>query len=714
MIDNRLIAIASFVDQKNFDEGLKLLQELDVSELSDNSKHFYYILELELNLSLGRGNLIDNGISDAIEYYRYSENHEHFARAKYLYGWQLQQLGRLIEAREAVFEAYLIYKRYNKLQFAARVLNRLAYIQFQLGSIEDSIRNFESCSDIYQQLGDLRNNVTARFNICLIRLKVGLLDQALKTFAPLANDIVTLKSKSNQCHYFLAYGMALALKDDFSQSLSQFKAAESLLINNSRDHVNYLEYLGWLKLLEGKLSEAEKNLTEAVNMGLRLAPESDLVSQTRRLLADVYIAQGKFGEAKKTGAEALAVAEKIGERAEIAGAHRALAQCACHEGDAVEAREHYFQALNIYQGIDYRYELSITRYLAALTGLYDKTESSAMLYLAAEYFRSEDISGWLARVEQARARFPGLRNIPAKTAGNKSEPVFIAVHPLTRKALETAETIAPTDMTILLTGPTGVGKDRLAEYIHHFSGRTGKFISLNCAAIPDSMIEAELFGHCRGAFTGAGSERVGLFEESHGGTLYLNEIADASPEFQVKLLQAIENKKVRKIGSNENRSIDIRIMAATNQDLKELISARKFRPDLYYRLNEVVINLPALSDRIEDIPALTACFLQELGFTTLNGGDTLEIIGDYLAGHSWPGNVRELKAEIRRLWSMCGGCLDKIREILAEESETLEERLVRALQKHHGNKSAVARELGVSEGTVRNYIKRSGVECQAN
>ena len=159
-----------------------------------------------------------------------------------------------------------------------------------------------------------------------------------------------------------------------------------------------------------------------------------------------------------------------------------------------------------------------------------------------------------------------------------------------------ARNIAPSDMAVLLTGPSGVGKDLLAKYIHHYSGRTGRFILVNTPAIPDDMVESELFGHKRGAFTGADADKTGLIEEAEGGTLYLNEIGDASPKLQAKLLDVLESKKFRRLGETKARRVDFRIIAATNHNLEELIRQQRFRADLFHRLNQANLDLPALFD----------------------------------------------------------------------------------------------------------------------
>ncbi|MEW5925767.1 MAG: sigma-54 factor interaction domain-containing protein, partial [Candidatus Zixiibacteriota bacterium] len=212
-----------------------------------------------------------------------------------------------------------------------------------------------------------------------------------------------------------------------------------------------------------------------------------------------------------------------------------------------------------------RYELAVTRYLAAKSGIYDDGERSAMLYLAREYFQSEDVHKFVDKIDRELNARPKVEIRNKKT--DNDAPVFIAASPKMKKIVELAENVAQSDLNILLTGPTGAGKDQLAKYIHYCSGRKGEFVTVNSAAIPDSMVESELFGYRKGAFTGADSNRMGLMLRSSGGTLYLNEIADATPECQAKLLEVIETKSVRPLGGDDRINVDLRIIAATNHDL---------------------------------------------------------------------------------------------------------------------------------------------------
>ena len=274
--------------------------------------------------------------------------------------------------------------------------------------------------------------------------------------------------------------------------------------------------------------------------------------------------------------------------------------------------------------------------------------------------------------------------------------------------------MAPSDMSVLLTGETGTGKDLFAEYIHRASGRTGKFVSVNCAAIPDDIAEAELFGNSRGAYTGAARSRTGLIETADKGTLYLNEIAESTPSFQAKLLEVLESKKVRRLGENKKRPVDFRLIAATNRNLEDEARKHGFRVDLYHRLRQIPIHLPPLREREGDIRILLEYFLKEAGLKTSNGDmrKALGAIATTLESQDWVGNVRELRSWVSRMWLESGGDFNRLARLADGDEDKRREKLLEALDGTNGNRSEAARILGVSEATIRRWIQRYGVKVE--
>ncbi|MGI4823971.1 MAG: sigma-54-dependent transcriptional regulator [Janthinobacterium lividum] len=227
-----------------------------------------------------------------------------------------------------------------------------------------------------------------------------------------------------------------------------------------------------------------------------------------------------------------------------------------------------------------------------------------------------------------------------------------------RKAIEK---VAPTDARVLITGPNGAGKEMVARQLHQLSPRAnGPLVEVNCAAIPSELIESELFGHEKGSFTSAVKQRIGKFEQADGGTLFLDEIGDMSLSAQAKVLRALQESKITRVGGEKEISVNVRVLAATNKDLLQEIADKNFREDLYHRLSVILIQVPALNDRREDIPALVQKFLQDIA---LDYGDKPKKISDsamkYLQGLDWRGNIRELRNVVERLVIMSDATIEE-------------------------------------------------------
>jgi formate hydrogenlyase transcriptional activator len=227
---------------------------------------------------------------------------------------------------------------------------------------------------------------------------------------------------------------------------------------------------------------------------------------------------------------------------------------------------------------------------------------------------------------------------------------IVGQSPALRRVLELVETVAPSDSTVLLLGETGTGKELIARAIHDRSRRRDRtFVKLNCAAIPTGLLESELFGHERGAFTGAISQKIGRLELAHSGTLFLDEVGDIPGDIQPKLLRALQEREFERLGSTQTKKVDVRLIAATNRDLERMVEDREFRSDLYYRLNVFPIRIPPLRDRPEDIPLLVRYFAQKYGRRMEKQIESIPAATlKKLSGWHWPGNIRELENFIER------------------------------------------------------------------
>ena len=306
---------------------------------------------------------------------------------------------------------------------------------------------------------------------------------------------------------------------------------------------------------------------------------------------------------------------------------------------------------------------------------------------------------------------------------------MVGASPAICGVFEKISKVAATEMPVLLTGETGTGKELTAQAIHARSVRKqGPFVPINCAAIPETLLESELFGHERGAFTGAVQQKKGKLEAAAGGTLFLDEVGDLLPSLQVKLLRFLQEGTFERVGGQETLHVDTRVIAATNVELKAAIDQNRFREDLYYRLGVLHIHLPPLRDRGEDVLLMAMVFLQQalaaMTHKTIRGFSIQAI--DALRTHSWPGNVRELSNRVRRAVVMSEGeeitrqdldlasedihATDSLDSLRAAHQRIETELLVKALTFHRGNMSRVARDLKVSRSTLYRKLKQYELE----
>jgi two-component system, NtrC family, nitrogen regulation response regulator NtrX len=308
-----------------------------------------------------------------------------------------------------------------------------------------------------------------------------------------------------------------------------------------------------------------------------------------------------------------------------------------------------------------------------------------------------------------------------------------------RRVFEMAERVAPTDATVLILGESGTGKDLLAQEIHARSPRAEKpFVAVNCAALPENLIESELFGYERGAFTGAAQQRKGKFELASNGTLFLDEIGDMNPVTQAKVLRALESRKIERLGGSHSIEVDVRVISATHRDLAAEIAAGRFREDMYYRLRVVTLELPPLRAHKEDLPLLAASFLAQLGARHNRRAAVSRDAMERVRRYDWPGNVRELRnaleralvlskgdeigaadlpEEVRDNASAAGAQRDREGNSFLREADFREAKrkfeityLKRKLEEHRWNVSRAAAEIGLHRQSLQEKLRELGIQ----
>lgn len=373
-------------------------------------------------------------------------------------------------------------------------------------------------------------------------------------------------------------------------------------------------------------------------------------------------------------------------------------------------------------------------------GALDATSTGAYDYLLKPFSIDDILKISTVVKDQLRSRKQSERSVGKKAVpGYESDLSLIGTAPNFVECLKLVGRVAGTSLPVLITGESGTGKEVVARAIHQRSKRSAfRFVTVNCGAIPTELIESELFGHARGSFTGADRERMGLWEEATGGTLFLDEITETNPLFQVKLLRALQEGEIRRVGSNRTVKVDVRVIAATNRDIEKEVETGRFRQDLMYRLNAVTIHLPPLRERKEDIPLLADHFGREaassVNWSPKFAGTALEILQNY----EWPGNIRELENAVLHAVSLSDDIVypehlparirfsgdsatqakkGESRDLKASAASSPEDKLLslaemeedyvsKVLSHTGGNKQAASRILNIDRKTLARILKR--------
>ena len=347
------------------------------------------------------------------------------------------------------------------------------------------------------------------------------------------------------------------------------------------------------------------------------------------------------------------------------------------------------------------------------------TEGGAFEYLAKPF----EMAQMIDTIKRAERSLAAVDDDEAPSIDDIPDTEMVASSPRMVDIYKTISRVAPTDATVLIEGETGTGKELIARMIHRNSRRsTQPFVPVDCGAIAPSLLESELFGTLKGAYTGADRDRMGVFEAAAGGTVFLDEIGDIDLGFQLKLLRFLQEREVRPLGSSRPKKVDVRVIAATNKDVQKLVEEGKFREDLWYRLNVVRLNVPPLCERPSDIPLLVHYFLKKYNEHYKSSTKLIDSGLKAMEGYSWPGNVRQLQSLMHRLAILApDGRIDAnaVRAALEQmdsrdsSSETLAdteaEQIRRVLAATNGNKSRAAKILGIERKTLYRKLEKMGL-----
>ncbi len=516
-----------------------------------------------------------------------------------------------------------------------------------------------------------------------------------------------------------------------------------------REEIAALECLGEAEYERGNYRDALRYYAECISKGEAIGM-TDATTEGKRRESEAWNALGEHEKARAAAERCLEVAATNEDRYEHAVAHRPLAIAHSMLGDREAAEKHFRQAIEEIRTLGERFEVAKTLVEFACH-LRDSDPTTLVLGGAAEHLREAreilsalGVEKWLKRVDVELAEVIRVTDsAPPEHPSEVSPGVELGVRSFgsvsiitrsreMRDMLERVARVAKSNLPILITGESGTGKELVARALQELSGRpTERFVAVNCAALPKELHDSELFGHVKGSFTGATSEKPGLFEQADTGTMFLDEIGDLDQGAQGKLLRVLENGELRRVGELKARRVDARVIAATNRDLEQCVREGSFRRDLYHRLNGLRVRVPSLRERPEDVEVLATHFLEVY---LRQYGKRVRLSPDLLAiyrGFSWPGNVRELRQEVHRmvLLTADGGTMraedSEIAGLAAQEDAGTQARssgyalavgeherrlILDALREASGNKAQAARILNMSRTTLIGKIRRLGLE----
>lgn len=717
-------------------------------------------------------------------------NPELIARLELLGARALIDLSQYEEALGACERAYAYFKAHSLMAPLAQAYNCFGRIHFRLGDLdrakefyeaalhlfhwdlndeEGVIRAHNNLGVLYRHLSDWRQatwhllrsmEMSTRLgnfayiavscaNLGIVHLKAGLWDEAVEHFDRALNSYVQIGKESGVARMRIGLATVFTFRHDFPTAEAHLAAASQITarLGCSRERALCLFGRAELDHEMGRLDRALTLYDEALAMAREVAPEGDMVHDIQRRRAEAFSERGELPLAFKAAEDALQRACRLKDSLEEGATRRVLAAIHTQEGRHADAAAQSREAIRLLEAIHERFELARAYHEQArrmpTSGDTGRTREAQNLAFKAMY-----LFELLGMEDSMRACEGTLRDLnapswlttprgprPAPAASSQAQDIarahgIISQHPRTLELVRKASELVATPARVLIQGETGCGKNLLAYLFRSHEIEHGKpFVEVNCTSLPGDLVESELFGYVRGAFTGAAVTKRGIFEEADGGTIFLNEIGELSERTQVKLLQVLDDGTYRRLGEVRSRRLNVRIISATNKDLDAAVKAGWFRSDLYYRLGQVVLSLPPLRERREDILPLARYFLAEANATLKKAVKRMSRETEaLLLGHDWPGNVREVKNLIERLVILsvgdtiepsdlppqfAGGAESRVGETPArKEPLTLAEveraYILKVMDQVKGNKSEAAKVLGITRQTLRKKITEAG------
>jgi DNA-binding NtrC family response regulator len=619
----------------------------------------------------------------------------------------------------------------------AQAWRALGVVLEQEGKYEEARRSFEEALGLFESLGFLNLAATTRVQIGICMYRLGALESSCGSLEAGLSAFVALADCKHEALASIALSRLHRRRGDMLEATNFAQRARALGEQTGflRAVVLAEEALGDIAWESDNPAEARRYYDLAFAKAVAHAPEGDLVYELEWRRSRSLLRAGNVDEAETSARRAVDLARGQSDRRELGNALLALAAVSKTKGDHDRCRSCVDEAVDIFRRIETPYELARAHRLAAdllSNGPASRPERIGSLLEAQRLFSRCGALVDRDRVtEQLTLLESEARGTTDAGAACPDAPhtTLITISPQMREIVETARELADREQTVLLEGETGTGKELVAHIIHESGPRSSSpFVAVNCAAVPQHLLESELFGHRRGAFTGADQDRKGLLESAGHGTVLLDEIDKASTEFQAKLLRVLEDRQIRPVGSSQTVGLEARILGASNRDLRALADQGSFLIDLYYRLSGFRLRLPPLCDRREDIAPLTQHFLRSCIGRIVDTVPELSPDAEaLLSSYQWPGNVRELRnvvescaffarkeGVIRREHlplEIRGGASGPPDTSLHGRIEEVERReILAAMDKAEGVKTEAAKILGVSRKGLRERLRRLGLE----
>ena len=652
-------------------------------------------------------------------------------------------------------EAWVSGRRCNSTFWQSLASQALASIERQAcrwASAEDAAR--KSLSG-FAALGNLYQASYTRRSLAITQWKRGKLAEARATLSAAiaeADETVTHLQKM-YCELLEALILTHEGRPEEARSILAAVQSTRPAGADARSKMLVLEYLGDVDLEQGNAEPALGLYREALRQALALVPRGDVVAELRRRIAECQLLLGNAAEAKSEAITALELCREIHERYDEAATYRILGLACAKLGQPDEAKKYFAEGFAAFDEIETPYEwgklwMAYGDWIADETapGYGNPSHALEAYRSAVEHFER---MGAMAKLAEARAKLDAhesrmraenepyvpseLRPRPTRRPrinaelARRSQWALDTFGMVTRsegifEMLEDIGRVAVSDLPVLVLGESGTGKELIAQGVHRLSGRVGELLAVNASAVPESMLESEFFGHVKGAFTNALTDKVGLFEAAHEGTIFLDEIGEMSVDLQAKLLRYLETGVMRRVGATRDVRANARVIAATNRSRAEVQRGRGFRSDLYYRLAHAVYTLPPLRQRGDDLELLIEHYLAEFNRTAGRHVTLSDAARARLLEYGWPGNVRQLRSVVQKMVISAqhegpvtprevpldgndGAPASLNEELDAQERVSIE----KALRETKGNKTKAADLLNLRRTSLITKMKRLGL-----